>query len=620
VQFLDVLTDRPLLGDGAMGTLLYARGVPYDQCFEALNLHRPDVIRGVHDAYISAGAQVIETNTFGANRDRLTATGHENQVREINLAGARIAREAAGVRDVFVAGSIGPVSAVARRPGGLSDDEIRDVFAEQAGGLVEGGVDLFLLETFTDLRTLALAYEATRDVANGAPVLTQMAFLERSGTFSGDEPLPSLTEMWRMGADAVGVNCGRGPKLVFEILKDFAPSTGVPLTAFFNAGSPDLVNGRYMYLKRPGYLGEMAHRLVDAGVNLIGGCCGTTPEDIARMGERLRGIKLAVRVKVDPPPRVHVEEGARPVFPPSFLSQDDHTPSVVAELDPPRGLDYERVLIGAERMAEVGVDLVSVAENPLASPRMGNLAMALLMKQHTGVEPLVHFTCRDRNLIGLQSDIMGAYAMGLRYMLAITGDPVPRGGEFGAKGVYDVVSFGLVQMVEGLNRGRNAAGASIVRPTRLRIGVAFSANANHLHVQVDRLRKKAELGAHFALTQPCWNPERIAEVFEALSDVPVRLYMGVMPFASERNAEFLHNEVPGMSVPSAVRGRMKGLSGKKGREMGARICEELLDVIAQYSGRVYLITPFNHFDTTARLAEYFVEKKRARARTEAQGE
>jgi len=614
VQILDVLADRPLLGDGAMGTLLYARGVPYDQCFEALNLQRPDVVRGVHDAYISAGAQVIETNTFGANAERLAIAGEDGRVRDLNLSGARIAREAAGVRDVFVAGSMGPISQEARRPGALTDDEISAIFRDQASALVEGRVDLLMLETFTDLRTLRLAYAAAREVSEGLPIVTQMAFLERSGTFSGDEPVPSLTEMWREGADVVGVNCGRGPKLVLEILRDFAPTTGVPISAYFNAGSPDLVNGRHMYLKRPGYLAEMAERLVGRGVNLVGGCCGTTPEDIACMAERVSKTPLRVRAKVAPPPPVASTTGMDPVFPPGFLDRDDQEPSIIAELDPPRGLDYEKVLQGAQRMAEVGVDLVSVAENPLASPRMGNLAMAMLMKQHAGVEPLVHFTCRDRNLIGLQSDIMGAYAIGLRYVLAITGDPVPRGGEFGAKGVYDVVSFGLVEMIDGLNRGHNAAGASIVRPTRLRIGVAFSANARHLHVQVDRLRKKAALGAQYALTQPCWNPGRITEIYEALDDVPVRPYVGVMPFASGRNCEFLHNEVPGMTVPDDVRARMKGLSGKAGRDMGARICEELLDVIAQHSGRVYFITPFNQFETTARLVEYFRERKRAQAR------
>lgn len=599
-----------------MGTLLYARGVPYDQCFEALNLERPDVIRGVHDAYISAGAQVIETNTFGANADRLAPSGHEDRVREINLAGARIAREAAGIREVFVAGSMGPVSHEARRPGGLTDDELRAIFADQAQALVEGGVDFLLLETFTDLRTLRLAYHVAREHADGRPVLAQMAFLERSGTFSGDEPSYSLTELWRDGADGVGVNCGRGPKLILEIIQEFAPTTSLPLCAFFNAGSPDLVNGRYMYLKRPQYLADMARKLVDSGVNLVGGCCGTTPEDIACMAESLRDVKLKSRPAKSPPPRREAHEDARPVLPLGFLDPSNETPSIIAELDPPRGLDYEKVLLGAQRMVEVGVDMISVAENPLASPRMGNLAMALLMKQHTGVEPLVHFTCRDRNLIGLQSDIMGAYAMGLRHILCITGDPVPRGGEFGAKGVYDVVSFGLVHMVDGLNRGHNSAGASIVRPTRLRIGVAFSGNAKHLHVQTDRLRKKVDLGATFALTQPCWDAERIAQIYESLKDIPVTLYMGVMPFASERNCEFLHNEVPGMSVPDSVRERMKGLSGKQGREMGARIAEELLDVIAQQSGRVYLITPFNHFETTARLAEYFKERRRAQSRAE----
>ncbi|MEM8885254.1 MAG: bifunctional homocysteine S-methyltransferase/methylenetetrahydrofolate reductase [Planctomycetota bacterium] len=617
MQFLDVLTDRPLLGDGAMGTLLHAKGVPYDQCFEALNLHRPELVRGVHETYIAAGAQVIETNTFGANRDRLESSGADERVAEINHAGARLARMAAAGHDVFVAGSMGPVSNESRRPGGLGDVALRAIFREQAQALIEGGVDLLLLETFTDVRTLRLAYEEARAVADGKPVLTQMAFLERSGTFSGDDPESSLTELWRMGADGVGVNCGRGPKLVYEILEAFAPTTGVPLTAFFNSGSPDLVNGRHMYLKRPEYLAEMAERLVSIGVNLVGGCCGTTPDDIACIAERLRDTKLTRRVAVEPPPRVEVTDDFEPVFRPSFLDQDDAIPSVIAELDPPRGLDYEKVLVGAQRMAEVGVDLVSVAENPLASPRMGNLAMAMLMKQHAGVEPLVHFTCRDRNLIGLQSDIMGAFAMGLRYILCITGDPVPRGGEFGAKGVYDVASFGLVQMVDGLNRGRNAAGASIVRPTRLRIGVAFNSNQKHLHVAVGRLEKKQKLGAQYMLTQPCWDPGRIVEVFEKTAEIPVKRYMGLMPFASEKNCEFLHNEVPGMTVPDEVRARMKGLSGKKGRDMGARICEELIDVIAEHSGRVYLITPFNHFETTARLTEYFQAKKRAQARAEA---
>jgi len=612
VQFLDVLADRPLLGDGAMGTMLHAQGVPHDQCFESINLQRPEQIRGVHEAYIAAGSLFIETNTFGANADLLGRHGHADRVAEINLAGARLARMAAAGSDVFVAGSIGPISAEARRPGGLSEDQIRELFRTQAQALVEGDVDLLILETFTDLRTLRWAYEEARAVAEGRPVITQMAFLERSGTFSGDEPIPSLTELWRLGADVVGVNCGRGPKLIYEILKEFAPTTGIPISAFFNSGSPDLVNGRHMYLKRPDYLASMAEKLVGIGVNLLGGCCGTTPDDIACIAGRLHNKPLHRRLAVEPPLRVEVSEGVAPTFPPSFLDQDDQVPSVIAELDPPRGLDYEKVLVGAQRMAEVGVDMVSVAENPLASPRMGNLAMALLMKQHCGVEPLVHFTCRDRNLIGLQSDIMGAYAMGLRHILCITGDPVPRGGEFGAKGVYDVVSFGLIQLVDGLNRGRNAAGAGIVRPTRLRIGVAFSANVKHLHVQVARLEKKAGLGAQFALTQPCWDPQRIADIYEATKDLPVRLYMGLMPFASERNCEFLHNEVPGMTVPDEVRARMKGLSGREGKEMGARICEELLDVIAQYSGRVYLITPFNHFETTARLAEYFHARKRSR--------
>jgi len=601
------------VGDGAMGTLLYSMGVSHREPFEVVNLQRPQLVRDIHRRYVEAGAQLIETNTFGANADRLKDHGHEGEATRINETAARLAREAAAGKDVFVAGAVGPLTRESgRRSGGLSEPDKKAIFKEQITALANGGVDLILLETFTDFDSLRIAYESAREACD-LPVVAQMAFLERTGTLQGDEPIATLTEIWRLGADVVGINCGRGPRLILEILERFAPRTGQPLSAFFNSGSPDLVNGRYMYLVRAPYLAEMAERLVDIGVNIVGGCCGTTPEVIAAIAERLHYRSVTVRPSRPLPPRPRVEVGAEPIFPPGFLDAPPERASIVAELDPPRGLDYERVIEGARRFGEVGVDLVSVAENPLASPRMGNVAMGLLMKQHAGVEPLVHFTCRDRNLIGLQSDIMGAHALGLRHVLCITGDPVPFGGEFGAKGVYDVASFGLVKLVSGLNRGVNAAGASIQIPTQLRIGVAFNGNVKHLHVQVERLQRKIELGAHFAMTQPCWDPERIREIYAATRDLPIRLYMGVMPFASERNAEFLHNEVPGMTVPDEVRARMKGLRGQAGRDRGCEICEEILDVIAEHSSCVYLITPFNHYDTTARLAEYFRERVRAHA-------
>jgi homocysteine S-methyltransferase len=596
-----------------MGTLIYAKGVPLAQSFDSLNLERPDLIREIHAQYIAAGARVIETNTFGANADFLARFGREKDARAISEAGARLAREAAAGKDVFVAGAIGPLSERSRRAGVYDDGQIRDIFGEQAEALANGGCDLLMLETFTSFEGLRLAYEAVR-ARTDLPVVAQMAFIERTGTLSGDEPITTLTEMWRMGADVVGVNCGRGPKLIVEIIGDFAPMTGHPLSAFFNAGSPDLVDGRYMYLLQPDYLVDTALRLVDLGVNLIGGCCGTTPEVIERIAQGLRDRTVRARPKVAVPPRRAIEVGAPPVFPPGFLEKPREEPSVIVELDPPRGMLYEQVIEGAKLMAQVGADMVSVAENPLASPRMGNVAMALLMKDRAGIEPLVHFTCRDRNLLGLQSDIMGAYALGLRHLLCVTGDPVPFGGEFGAKGVYDVVSFGLVQLVDGLNRGVNAAGASIHRPTRLRIGVAFSANVKHLHVQVERLAKKIGLGAQFVLTQPCWDPERIAETFAATKPHTDKLYLGCMPFASERNCEFLHSEVPGMTVPDEVRARMRGLSGKNGRAMGLKICEELIDVVVEHSHRLYIITPFNHYDSSARLREYFMERTRARVR------
>jgi len=616
VQFLDVLGDRPLIGDGAMGTLLYRMGVPLDHPFEVLNVQRPAMVLDVHKRYIEAGARIIETNTFGANADQLGRKGHGHSAREINEAGARLAREAADTRDVFVAGSIGPLSRESSR-GALSEDERSEVFREQAQALADGGVDLFVIETFIDFENLRVAFDAARSVAPDLPIIAQMAFLERSGSLIGAAPVASLTEIWRLGADVVGINCGRGPRLVLEIMEDFAPHAGLPLSAYFNAGSPDLVDGRYMYLERPDYLAEMAERLVDRGVNIVGGCCGTTPEVIAAIADRLRYRSVPARPVVEIPPRPRQVVGEDPVFPPGFLDKPESEPSVIVELDPPRGLDFEKVLLGAERMQEVGVDLISCAENPLASPRMGNVAMSVLMKQHVGIEPLVHFTCRDRNLLGLQSDIMGAYALGLRHILCITGDPVSFVGEFGTKGVYDVASFGLVKMVADLNRGANAAGASIRKPTQFRTGVAFSANDKYLHVQVKRLEKKISFGAHFALTQPVWDPERVREVFEATKHLDIPVYMGMMPLCSERNAEFLHQEVPGMTVPDDAIARMKGLAGKAGRDMGARICEELMDVVAEYSSRIYIITPFNHFETSARLAEYFKDRVQALARARA---
>ncbi len=612
MQFLDLLNERPIIGDGAMGTLLYARGVPIDHPFELLNEQRPEMVLDVHTSYIEAGAQLIETNTFGANADRLSRSGHSGDVRDINEAGARLARAAVGGSDVFVAGSIGPLSKTSSRAGVLSGDDKHAIFLEQAEALANGGVDLFIIETFIDFENLSLAVAAAREAAD-LPIVAQMAFMERTGTLRGQAPVASLTEIWRLGVDVVGVNCGRGPRLVLSILEDFAPRTHVPLSVFFNAGSPDMVDGRYMYLERPPYLAEMAERMVDLGAGLVGGCCGTTPEVVAAIAERLKGRAVSKRPHVEIPPPPRIEEGADPVFPPSFLDKSAGTPSVIVEVDPPRGLDLENVLAGARRIAEVGVDLVSCAENPLASVRMGNVAMSVLMKEHAGVEPLVHFTGRDRNLLGLQADIMGVYALGLRYVLTITGDPVSFVGEFAAKGVYDVTSLGLIKIVRDLNRGYNAAGASIKKPTCLRIGVALNSNVKHLHVQVDRLRRKIELGAHFVLTQPCWSPERIAEIYEATKDMGIPLYMGVMPFVSERNAEFLHNEVPGMVVPRDVRARMKGLSGEKGRETGCGICEELLDVIAEHSSRVYIITPFSRFEISARLAEYFKERVGAQA-------
>lgn len=608
-SFLDALRSRVLVGDGAMGTALLARGHAAEECFESLNTRARDDVREVLSEYVAAGADVVETNTFRANRAHLDGFGLGDKVFEFNYRGARLARRAAG-RDVFVAGSVGPL----KSPGGaeaapLSDGKVVEVYSEQVSALAAGGVDLILLETFTDLRVLRAAVRACRSAAPGVPVLAQMAFYETHGSLGGASIGRAIEELLSEGADGVGVNCGRGFADALRVVERMAALTDAPLSVYPNAGLPEVRDGRLVYQQTPAYMAEMASRLADAGANLIGGCCGTDARAIAAISARVRGRPLAARrrtvVEVAADAPAPAPAPADPSADSGFLRHLGRERLVVAELDPPKGLRTEKVLDGARRIHAAGAHLISMAENPLASVRMGNVGMAYLVRRETGAEPLVHFTCRDRNALGLHSDLMGAAALGIRHVLAITGDPAGSGAE-GVTSVYDVNSVGLVRIVASLNAGRTIHGTELGCGAGFVPGVAFNPNFRTMSGQVKKLRQKADAGARFALSQLVFDRERVAAIPDAVHPCGIPVLPGVMPFVSARNALFTHHEVPGVRVPDAVLARMQAHpTGADAERTGMDIARELIDAaLAAGAPGIYLVTPFQRADLTAELVRY----------------
>jgi homocysteine S-methyltransferase len=424
-------------------------------------------------------------------------------------------------------------------------------------------------------------------------------------------PEDAVTALTAAGADVLGVNCGEGASAVLRAIRQMAGITALPLSAFPNAGFPALREGRFQYHSTPEYLAESAYRLAEAGANLVGGCCGTEPDDIRAMAEALRGMRPAARAVVEFPTgrAPSVKPGPEPVAPPptpeeSFLDVLDRETGIIVELDPPKGLNVDRVVKGASRMKELGVHLISMAENPLARVRMGNVAAALRVRERAGIEPLVHFTCRDRNVIGLQSSLIGAAALGLRHLLVITGDPASIGDHLGATNVYDVRSAGLVEIATNLNQGRIQTGRELDRPTEFVVGVALNPNVKKMEVQIRRLEKKVAAGARFALTQPVYEPERIEEMYEKTAYLGIPVILGVLPPGSARNAEFLHNEVPGINIPEPLRLRMRRAPEGLQRDVGEEIGAELIDAARPFAPGIYVIPPFGRVDTAVRLVEH----------------
>jgi methionine synthase I (cobalamin-dependent)/5,10-methylenetetrahydrofolate reductase len=602
MTILERLNREILTGDGAVGTMLYAKGVSLESNFEHLNLVRPGLVLELAREYAAAGAQVIETNTFGANRSKLAAIGLGHKVAEINAAGARIARQAAPLDSgVLVAGSVGPLMLVKGDERELTAAEMEAVFREQCQALAAEGIDFFLLETFASLPQLLAAVRAARET--GLPICACMAFLEGGRSGDGTTVEAFCHAMEQAGADIIGANCGAGPLELVKVVRRLAGLTSKPIAAYANSGFPEYHDGRYIYRTTPDYFAVMAREMAAAGANLIGGCCGTTPEHIAAIANGLAGVRPQPRLQAAV---VNISEPAEREVPgrTSFLDGWGRRKVVTVELDPPKGLDCGKVLAGSRRLKEAGADAINLAENPLARPRMGNIALGSLIQREIGIEVIIHITGRDRNLIGMQSDLMGANLLGLRSVLAVTGDPATMGDHAGAKSVFDLHSFTLIKLLADMNSGVNAIGNPIGSGTGFTVGAAFNPNTKNTALQAQRLRKKVANGAVFAQCQPIYDPALFFETLELTSDCGIPILPGVMPLVSGRNAEYLHNEVPGISVPDAIRKRMSGLEKEAGVREGLAIAKEFIQATFEAAGGFYLIPPFGKYELALELIDY----------------
>lgn len=604
-SFLDALDDAVMVGDGAMGTELYASGIQLTTNFDELNLSRPDVVRGIHRDYVSAGARLLESNTYGANRGRLEQYGLADRIVDINSAGIRLAREAADGK-AFVAGSIGSLpTGDSADEEGFSTEDAFTIFDEQAQLLADAGADAILLETFSDLEQLRTGVRAVKNNVD-LPIIAQLTFQHRAVTSGGVDIYSALNGLVELGADVVGTNCGRGVANVLHIVEDFTSQSGARMSAFPNAGFPEDVGGRIMYLSSPQYFAGLIEQMVDAGANLVGGCCGSNTASIEAIVQRIGRRKPAVRRIPAVPRAVSV---APVVMPPSRISYLDRVrqgPVVFVELDPPFGLDFERLLSGCRTLHKMGVDAITMGDSPLATLRVSNFATAALVQNEVGIECIAHMTCRDHNIIGMQALLMGAWVQGIKSVLVITGDPAKLGNQPGASSVYDLNSVGLIKIAAGLNRGVNYAGASIRKATSFNIGCGFNPNFKNLKFEVNKLKRKVEAGAMYAMTQLIFDADKYAEAVRMVRDegIDIPIFPAIFPFLSARNAEFLHNELPGVRVPDALLDRMARTDKKTGPQEGMQIAREMIEQFWDYSDGMYIVPPFNRFEMAAELVEH----------------
>jgi homocysteine S-methyltransferase len=628
LDFRELLeSDHVTVFDGAMGTMLYSKGVYINRSYDELNLTNPDLVREVHEEYVRAGAEVIETNTFTATAHKLQQYGLEGRLREINIAAARLARQAAGGR-AYVAGAVGPLGLRIEPYGPTSFDEAKEMFKQQAEALLEGGVDLFLLETFSDISEVRQAIRAVRELSD-LPIIAQMTIQLDGNTSFGTTPEVFTARLDEWGADIVGLNCGVGPATVLGAVERMRLVTSKKLSAQPNAGLPRDVQGRQFYMCSPEYMAKYAKRIIQAGVRFIGGCCGTMPAHIKLISDAVRPLSprhTGLTGKLQSPARV--EESKPEELPVAPLEERSNWGRRLArgeflttvEVLPPKGCDPAKTLESIRLLKDVGVNAVNIPDGPRAQTRMSAQATAVLVEREIGLETVLHYCCRDRNLLGMMSDLLGAAALGLRNLLLITGDPPKMGPYPDATAVFDIDSIGLTNMVNKLNHGLDLGNNPTGTPTSFCIGVGVNPGAVNLDEEIKRFEWKVEAGAEFAITQPVFDIEQLQDFLRRIEHLHIPVIAGIWPLVSYRNAEFLHNEVPGVRVTPSIMERMRVASEKgkdAARDEGLQIARETLLEVRETIQGVQVSAPFNNVRYALEVFEALPEFSRVREATPA---
>jgi methionine synthase / methylenetetrahydrofolate reductase (NADH) len=625
VDLISRLKKGPVLCDGAMGTLLYAKGVFINKCYDELNLTQPDLIRGIHQDYLNAGAEIIETNTFGGNGVRLERHGLADKVHEVNMQGARLAREAADAFNLkkggsaLVAGSVGPLGIRIEPLGKTSREEAREAFRRQIAALVEGGVDLLMLETFGYLEELHQAILAAREAAPGMQLVAQVTIDEDGNCLDGASPETFAAKLEDWGADVIGCNCSVGPVAMLDAIERIRRITEKPLSAQPNAGIPRNVEGRNIYLCSPEYMASYGRKFVNAGVSLVGGCCGTTPEHTKAMKAGLRmtdakGRPTGAQVvserrresSITPPPLAQRSKLGRKLAAGEFVT--------LVEIVPPKGIDYRKEIEGAKLLQEAGIDAINIPDSPRASARLSNLALCTLVQQQVGIETVLHFTCRDRNVLSMQSELLGCYAMGLHNLICITGDPPKMGNYPDATAVFDVDAIGLVNIVHSLNFGLDIGGNPIGTGTQFAIGVGANPGIVNIDEEIRRFEYKVEAGADFAVTQPVFDIALLEQFLRRIEHSRIPVLAGIWPLTSVRNAEFMKNELR-VSVPDSILERMaqaQTISSEAARNEGIKIAREMLHQVRGLVQGAQVAAPLGRYTSALEVLDGMVSASAAR--------
>ena len=615
-DFIQAIADEHVyLFDGAMGTMLYSKGVFINRCYDELNLRSPEIVLEVHKQYVRAGAEIIETNTYGANRLKLHGFGIEEETRAINVQGAKIAREAAADR-AYVAGAMGPLGIRIEPYGPTAREEAREIFREQAAALRDGEVDLFVLETMSNVSEIEQAIAAVRDVCT-LPVIAQMTIGVDLRTTYGDTAADIARRLDAAGADVIGLNCSVGPDVMLDAVEEIASVTAKKISCQPNAGLPRDVNGRQMYMASPEYMAKYAKRLIHKGVKFLGGCCGTTPEHIKVMADAVRPLSprrsfvvierdAATEQKkgTEPKPLAERSRWGKKIASGQFVT--------TIEIVPPKGPNPEAMVASVQSIRDAGVDAVNVPDGPRAQNRMGAIAVAVLLQQRVGIETVLHYCCRDRNLLGMHSDLLGCAALGVRNLLLITGDPPKMGPYPDATAVFDIDSIGLTNMVNLMNRGLDLGGNPFGEPTTFTIGVGVNPGHLDLDYELRRLDWKVKAGAEYAITQPVFDPAQLETFLRRIESMKLPVVAGIWPLLSHRNAQFMNNEVPGVSVPDDVMERMR-VASEKGKEFGLHegvaIARETLERVRGAVAGVQVSAPLGRVDLALQVFDGLVEQR-----------